>query len=73
LSFLFYIFSSIKLEKRAEQFLPGSKGVRGGWVGEGGRNDPNNVSTYEYMNKGKKIAFPTDTASAQAIICGLTQ
>jgi hypothetical protein len=23
-------------------------------VGEGGRNDPNNVYTYEYMNKEKK-------------------
>jgi hypothetical protein len=43
------------LKKRVEQVLPGSKGVRGrrGW-GAGRRNDPNNVYTYEYMNKEKK-------------------
>jgi hypothetical protein len=39
------------LEKRAEQVLPGSKGVggrrRGGGGGVGGRNGPNNVCTYE--------------------------
>jgi hypothetical protein len=37
------------LEKREEQYLPGSKGVggerRGQWIGV--RNDPNNVFTYE--------------------------
>jgi hypothetical protein len=43
-----YVYFSTKLEKRAEQVLPGSevgggKGVTGG----GGRNDPNNVCTYE--------------------------
>jgi hypothetical protein len=45
------------LEKRAEQVLPGSKedgGEREG-RGTGGRNGPNNVCTYEYMNKEKKI------------------
>jgi hypothetical protein len=51
-----YVFSSTKLVKRAEQVLPGSEG--GGWeregVGDRGRNDPNNVCTYEYMNKEKK-------------------
>jgi hypothetical protein len=44
------------LEKRAEQVLPGSEedgGVRE-WVGARGRNDPNNVCTYEYMNNEKK-------------------
>jgi hypothetical protein len=40
------------LEKRAEQVLLGSK-VSGG-AGVGGRNDTNNVCTYEYMNKEKK-------------------
>jgi hypothetical protein len=47
-----YVFSSTKLEKRAEQVLPGSKGRWDG--GEGGRNDPNNVCAYDYMNKEKK-------------------
>jgi hypothetical protein len=44
------------LEQRAEQGLPGSEGIggRGKGSGAGGRNDPNNVCTYEYMNK-KKI------------------
>jgi hypothetical protein len=42
-----------KLEKRPKQVLPGREG---GWKGEGGegaggRNDPNNVCTYEYMSK----------------------
>jgi hypothetical protein len=45
-----YIFSSTKLEIRAEQILPGSKGGLGG-EREGGeveeRNGPNNVCTYE--------------------------
>jgi hypothetical protein len=48
-----YVFSSTKLEKRAEQVLPGSEGSvdeREGWEA-GERNDPNNVHTYEYMNK----------------------
>jgi hypothetical protein len=30
-------------------------GKRGRGWGAGGRNDPNNVCTYEYMNKEKKI------------------
>jgi hypothetical protein len=50
---LFYVFSSTKLEKMAEQVLPGSEEVRGGWEKAGGRNDPNNVCTYEYTNKEK--------------------
>jgi hypothetical protein len=37
-----YVFSSTKLEKRAEQVLPGSER---GWGG--GRDSPNNVYTYE--------------------------
>jgi hypothetical protein len=44
-----YVFSSTKLEKRAEQILPGSEGVveRGRMQGVGGRNGPKNVCTYE--------------------------
>jgi hypothetical protein len=50
-----YNLSSTKLEIRAKYFLPGSEGVGGereGWgkgreQGEGGRNDPNIVCTYE--------------------------
>jgi hypothetical protein len=47
-----YVFSSTKLEKRAEQVLPGSeegvrrKGRRRG-CGSEGRNGTNNVCTYE--------------------------
>jgi hypothetical protein len=44
-----YVFSSTKLEIRAEQVLPEARGVWGrgwGW-GAGGRNDPNNVCTCE--------------------------
>jgi hypothetical protein len=41
-----YVFSSTKLEKRAEQVLPGSKvGEKG--RGTSGRNGPN----YAHMNK----------------------
>jgi hypothetical protein len=49
LSYYAYVFSSTKLERRAEQVLPGSRGV-GGKREEhraGGRNDPNNVCTFE--------------------------
>jgi hypothetical protein len=44
-----YVFSSTKLEIRTEQVLLGSKegGEKGCGRGEGGRNDPNNVCTYE--------------------------
>jgi hypothetical protein len=35
---LFYVFSSTKLEKRPEQVLTGSEGMRGGWAWAGGRN-----------------------------------
>jgi hypothetical protein len=41
-----YVFSSTKLEIRAEQVLPGNEGVRGERMGkgaQGGRNNPNNV------------------------------
>jgi hypothetical protein len=44
-----YVYSSTKLEKRAERVLPGSEGVTGrgkGWRALG-RNGPNNVCTYE--------------------------
>jgi hypothetical protein len=47
------VFSSTKLEKRAEQVLPGSE-VGGEerrelerWRGAGGRNGTDNVCTYE--------------------------
>jgi hypothetical protein len=42
-----YVFSSTKLEKRAEEVLPGNE--VGGGAGEGvwRRNGPNNVCTYE--------------------------
>jgi hypothetical protein len=44
------------LEKRAEQVLPGSErdGERSRQWGSGGRNDPNIVCIYEYMNKEEK-------------------
>jgi hypothetical protein len=49
-SYYAYIFSSTKLEIRAEQVLPGREGrwMGGGgvWAAEG-RNDPNNVCTCE--------------------------
>jgi hypothetical protein len=42
------VFSSRKLEKRAEQVLAGIEGDVGDWVGgAGGRDGPNNVFTYE--------------------------
>jgi hypothetical protein len=44
------------LEKRAEQVLPGSKrdwGTGNRWRA-GGINGPNNVCTYEHMNKEKR-------------------
>jgi hypothetical protein len=44
-----YVFSSTKVEKRAEQVFLGNKksGRRGSGWGKGGRKDPNNVCTYE--------------------------
>jgi hypothetical protein len=43
-----YVFSSTKLEERAEQVLPGSEGGWGEERKEGvGRDGPNNVCTYE--------------------------
>jgi hypothetical protein len=42
-----YVYSSIKLEKRVAQVLPGSEGGRGERKGAGERNGPNNVCTYE--------------------------
>jgi hypothetical protein len=48
-----YVFSSTKLEIRAERVLPGSEGSRGQRKGleAGGRNGPNNVCTFEQMNE----------------------
>jgi hypothetical protein len=44
-----YVFSSTKLEIRAEQVLPGSERGREeeGGEGTGWRNDPNNICTCE--------------------------
>jgi hypothetical protein len=42
-----YIYSSTKLEKRAEQVLPGSEG---GWS-EGGQGGEMAQTTYTHMNK----------------------
>jgi hypothetical protein len=44
------------LEKRPEKVLTGSEGGGGSsdGVGVGQRNGPNDVCTYEYMNKEKK-------------------
>jgi hypothetical protein len=46
-----YVFSSTILEKRAEQFQPGSRRRKGMRRGQGrremGRNGPNNVCTCE--------------------------
>jgi hypothetical protein len=51
LSYYTYVFSSTKLEIRAEQVLPGSEGdwgrKGGGRVWGRGRNNPNNVCTCE--------------------------
>jgi hypothetical protein len=57
MSFLLSLMFSTKLEKRAEQVLPGSEGVgeTGSEWGVGGRDGPNNVCTYEYMKNIKKI------------------
>jgi hypothetical protein len=48
LPYIAYVFSSTKLEIRAEQVLPGSEGVgeRGRRQGVGG-NGPNSVFTHE--------------------------
>jgi hypothetical protein len=48
-----YVFSSTKLEKRAEQLCLEAMGVGGGWRGQRAvwRDGPNNVCTYEQMNK----------------------
>jgi hypothetical protein len=44
-----YVFSSTKLEKRAEEFLPGIEGGGGEResAGRKGRNGPNSVCRYE--------------------------
>jgi hypothetical protein len=50
LSYYFYVFSSTKLEKRAEQVLPRSKGVGG--QGRGWRQVGEMAQTmYTHMNK----------------------
>jgi hypothetical protein len=47
-----YVYSSTKLEKRAKQVLLGCKWCGGEKeVGVKGRNGPNDVCTYELMNK----------------------
>jgi hypothetical protein len=47
LSYYAYVFSSTKLEIKAEQVLSGSEGGKGCRWGTGERNDPNNVCTCE--------------------------
>jgi hypothetical protein len=44
-----YVYSSTKLEKRAEQVCLEARGIggRGRKLWAGGRNGPNNVCTYE--------------------------
>jgi hypothetical protein len=48
-----HTFSSTKLEIRAKQFLPGSEGVEGGVVKEGGRGKEGEMTQtlYAHMNK----------------------
>jgi hypothetical protein len=45
-----YVFSSTKLEKRAEQVLPGSEGVRGEGVGWEQKAEMA-PTMYSHMNK----------------------
>jgi hypothetical protein len=47
--------------KWQNRFCLEERGVEGEGGGQraGGRNDPNNVCTYEYMNKEKKETFPS--------------
>jgi hypothetical protein len=42
-----YVFSSIKLENRAKQILPGREGHEGRRMGQGEKIGPNNVYTHE--------------------------
>jgi hypothetical protein len=50
LSYYAYVFSSIKLEIRAEQVLPGSQGGQGGeWEGRKGGEMTQRM--YAHMNK----------------------
>jgi hypothetical protein len=49
--FLLFCLLFNKFGENARRNSPGSEGVRGGWAGAGGRNDTNNVCTYECMNK----------------------
>jgi hypothetical protein len=52
--FLYLLFNKIGEEGRTDSaWNREGWGKRSGW-GAGGRNDPNNVYTYEYMNKEKK-------------------
>jgi hypothetical protein len=46
---IFYVFSSMKLEKRAEQVLPGSEWGRGGSRWEAGEEMPQTM--YAHVNK----------------------
>jgi hypothetical protein len=53
LSYYLYVFSSTKLEKRAEQVLPGSEG-EGEWageVGDGGQGREMAQTMDTHMNK----------------------
>jgi hypothetical protein len=62
---LSYYCLCLLFNKIGEKGRTGSAWKRGGWKGEEGgreggvRNDPNNVCTYEYMNKEKKRKYPS--------------
>jgi hypothetical protein len=49
LSYNAYVYSSTKLEKRAEQVMPGSERVRGN-EGGGGQGGEMTHTMYAYMN-----------------------
>jgi hypothetical protein len=51
LSYYVYVFSSTKLEIRAEQVLPGSKGEWQERVGKGGQGGEMTQRIYVHVNK----------------------
>jgi hypothetical protein len=60
MSFLLLLISTLQWNWRKAQnkfCLEGREWGRGWVAGAGGRNDPNNVCTFELMNNKKKIEF----------------
>jgi hypothetical protein len=51
LSYYVYVFSSTKLEKRAEQVLPGNEGGSGGEGGGEGQRGEMTQTMYAHVNK----------------------